>query len=91
MSENEVGWAGLVKQCEELGLLAKKLYAVFTTPTDGLGPVMENLDEHLAFQQSLQDNGIMFGAGPFSNDEESNWDGEGMVIIRAGSLPKLIK
>ena len=76
----------MVGQCENLGLLAKKLYVVFTTPTKGLGPVMEKLEEHLAFQLELQNKGIMFGAGPFSDDEESNWNGEGMVIIRADLL-----
>ena len=28
----------------------------------------------------------MFGAGPFSDDAEQKWGGEGMVIIRAESL-----
>lgn len=86
MSKTDVNWKEMVGQCENLGLLAKKLYVVFTTPTKGLGPVMEKLDEHLAFQLELQNKGIMFGAGPFSDDEESNWNGEGMVIIRANSL-----
>jgi uncharacterized protein len=28
----------------------------------------------------------MFGAGPFWDDNEELWEGEGMVIIRAGAL-----
>jgi uncharacterized protein YciI len=28
----------------------------------------------------------MFGAGPFWTDDEQSWEGDGMVIIRAGSL-----
>ena len=28
----------------------------------------------------------MFGAGPFWEDNEIDWNGEGMVIIRANSL-----
>lgn len=36
------------------GFLAKQLYVVFTTPADGIGPVMENVKEHLAFQVSLE-------------------------------------
>lgn len=91
MAGPDLGWAGMVEMCTEKGLLAKKLYVVFTTPTDGMGPVMENLDDHLAFQNDLQDKGIMFGAGPFSDDEEANWEGEGMVIIRAGSLEEATK
>jgi hypothetical protein len=67
-------------------MLCKELYVVFTTPTNGLGPVMANLEEHLQFQIGLEKKGIMFGAGPFFADNESDWNGEGMVIIRADSL-----
>ncbi|MDJ0824618.1 MAG: YciI family protein [Rhodobacter sp.] len=68
------------------GMLQKQLYAVFTTPTNGLGPVMENIEEHLKFQVELEQKGIMLGAGPFWADDEHTWNGEGMVIIRADSL-----
>jgi uncharacterized protein YciI len=68
------------------GMLQKQLYAVFTKPTNGLGPVMANIKPHLDFQVDLERRGIMFGAGPFWADDESTWEGEGMVIIRAGSL-----
>ena len=86
MSGDGPTWDEMIGKCNELGLLAKKLYVVFTTPTNGLGPIMENLDEHLAYQNKIQDEGIMFGAGPFSDDDEKIWEGEGMVIIRADSL-----
>ena len=33
----------------------------------------------------------MFGAGPFWADDEKTWEGEGMVIIRAGSLAEAEK
>lgn len=68
------------------GMLQKQLYVVLTTPAAGMGPVMANLEEHLRFQVSLEERGIMFGAGPFWTDDEEGWQGEGMVIIRAGSL-----
>ena len=67
-------------------MLNKDLYVVFTTPTNGMGPIMENIEAHLKFQVSLEEKGIMFGAGPFWEDNESDWKGEGMVIIRANSL-----
>ena len=35
-------------------MLNKDLYVVFTKPTNGLGPVMENIEEHLKFQVSLE-------------------------------------
>ncbi|MEM1314897.1 MAG: YciI family protein [Pseudomonadota bacterium] len=69
------------------GMLQKDLYVVFTTPTEaGMGPVMETLEAHLAFQVKLEQDGIMFGAGPFWLDDEQTWNGEGMAIIRADSL-----
>ncbi|WP_306148284.1 MULTISPECIES: YciI family protein [unclassified Roseibium] len=68
------------------GMLQKQLYVVFTTPTNGLGPVMENIEEHLKFQVDLEQRGIMLGAGPFWADDEHTWSGEGMVLIRADSL-----
>lgn len=83
MAEHD--WNEMVKMCEDHGLLAKKLYVIFTKPTDGLGPVMENLDEHLKFQGELEAKGVMLAAGPFSDAAEAEWRGEGMVIIRAGS------
>ena len=84
MSEPKI-MAQDVKNATE-GMLRKQLYAVFTRPADGLGAVMEVLDEHLKFQISLEERGIMFGAGPFWTDDEQEWRGEGMVIIRAEDI-----
>lgn len=66
-------------------MLQKQLYAIFTTPASGIGPVLEKLEEHLAFQVSLERDGILFAAGPMWSDDEQSWDGDGMVIVRAGS------
>lgn len=74
-----------VKKASE-GMLQKQLYVVLTTPTNGMGPVMDNIDEHLKFQVGLEQQGIMMCAGPFWADDEHTWNGEGMVIIRADSL-----
>lgn len=73
------------------GMLQKQMYVVFTKPTKGLGPVMANIEAHLKFQVELEGKGIMFGAGPFWQDDEKTWGGEGMVIIRAGSLAEAKK
>ncbi|MCY4382975.1 MAG: YciI family protein [Nitrospinae bacterium] len=73
------------------GCLQKQMYVYFTTPVNGLGPVMENLEDHLKFQIELEQRGIMFGAGPFWTDDEQRWEGEGMIIIRAGSLAEARK
>ncbi len=62
------------------GMLQKQLYVVFTSPTKGLGPVMENIGPHLKYQVELEEKGIMCGAGPFWTDDEQAWEGEGLVI-----------
>lgn len=84
MNEPKVTKADILAACE--GMLRKNLYVVVTTPTNGLGPVMANLEPHLKYQVSLEEQGVMFGAGPLFLDNEIDWAGEGMVIIRAESL-----
>lgn len=81
--------AGAVLEASS-GMLQKQLYAIFTTPTDGLGPVFANIEAHLAFQVQLERDGIMFAAGPLWSDDEQHWEGEGMVIVRAGSRAEAI-
>ena len=73
------------------GCLQKQMYVYFTKPANGLGPVMENLEEHLKFQVEIEQKGIMFGAGPFWTEDEQRWEGEGMIIIRAGSIEEARK
>lgn len=82
----KVSAADLIALSREKGFLAKQLYVVFTTPANGMGPVMENIEAHLAFQQSLEQQGIMVAAGPHWSEDEQSWEGDGMVVIRAASL-----
>ena len=86
MSETSVPAQGIIEESRRRGYLAKQFYLVSTRPTDGIGPVMENLAEHLAFQETLERDGIMFAAGPNWTDDEQSWEGDGTVVIRAGSL-----
>ncbi len=84
MAEPVITREDVLEACK--GMLQKQLYVYFTTPVSGMGPVMENLDAHLTFQVELEKKGIMFGAGPHWSEDEKRWEGDGMVIIRAGSL-----
>ena len=68
------------------GYLAKQLYVIFTTPANGISPVLENLQQHLDYQELLERRGVMFAADPHWTDDEQRWDGEGMVVVRAGSF-----
>jgi uncharacterized protein YciI len=67
-------------------MLQKQLYAIFTTPTDGLRAVFAGLEEHLAFQVSLEEEGILYAAGPMWTEDGEEWAGEGLVVVRAASL-----
>ena len=82
----EMPWKELVDYSETHDLLAKRLYVVFSEPTDGLGPVMDTLDPHVAHQTRLEMDGTMFAAGPLATDDEQSWRGEGMFVYRAGSM-----
>ena len=86
MSENSVPAQDIIKECKARGYLAKQLYVVFTKPAKGIEPVMANLAVHLQFQQQLERDGVLFAAGPNWTDDEREWEGEGMVVIRAGSI-----
>ena len=79
-------WDAHHEHVQSKGLLAKRLYVVLTQPASGLDAVKENLQEHLKYQLELEASGVMFAAGPFADDAEQEWEGEGMVILRANSL-----
>jgi uncharacterized protein len=68
------------------GMLQKQFYVIFSTPTRGVGPVMENLQAHLQHQIKIERDGILVAAGPHWTDDEEFWDGEGMFVVRAKSM-----
>jgi len=66
-------------------MLQMQLYAIFTTPTGDIAPILAQLDAHLAFQMQLERDGVMFAAGPMWSDDEREWRGDGLVVVRAAS------
>jgi uncharacterized protein len=86
MSETAVDAQDVISLSKREGFLAKQLYVIFTRPANGIKPVMDNINEHLAFQTELEKEGIMFAAGPNWTDDEKSWQGDGMVVVRAKSL-----
>lgn len=79
-------WQDHIDHVSAKGLLAKRLYVILTTPTGALDALAEHLGDHLAYQKDLEARGITFAAGPFADDAEQDWSGEGMIIVRAASL-----
>lgn len=79
-------WQEHIDRVSAKGLLAKRLYVILTTPTGSLDALGEHLGAHLAYQKELEARGVTFAAGPFADDAELDWSGEGMIIVRAASL-----
>ena len=79
-------WQQHIEHVTAKGVLAKRLYVIFTTPTNGIDALYTHLPAHLAYQKDLEASGITFGAGPFADDTETDWSGEGMIIVRAQSV-----
>jgi uncharacterized protein len=72
------------------GMLQRQLYAILTTPVDGLGPILAVIEEHLKFQVQLEADGILYAAGPLWTDDERSWEGEGIVVVKAASRDEAI-
>lgn len=79
-------WQAHIDHVRAKGVLAKKLYVIQTTPTAGLDALHAHLAAHLAYQKDLEARGITFAAGPFADDSETEWSGEGMIIVRADNV-----
>ena len=73
------------------GMLQRQLYAIFTMPTDGLGPVFAVIEDHLEYQVQLEKERILHTAGPKWTDDEKSWEGDGLVVVRAISRKEAIK
>ncbi len=84
MSKNS--WQDHIDHVSAKGVLAKRLYVILTTPTGAIDALAQHLGEHLAYQKDLEARGITFAAGPFADDAEQQWSGEGMIIVRAESM-----
>lgn len=73
-----------------IAMLQKQLYAIFTKPIGAIEPVLANMEAHLAFQVSLEKDGVLFAAGPMWSDDEKTWEGDGLVVVRATSRGEAI-
>ena len=65
-----------------LGLLH---YAILSEFTDKIGDRATVLEEHLAYQDTLEEDGKLFAAGPRLR-EDGEMAGIGLIIVKAGIL-----
>ena len=72
-------------------MLGMQLYAVFTQSSGDLGKVLSTVQPHLRFLFALEEKGVLFAAGPFKSQNDTDWAGDGMIILRAESLDAATK
>jgi uncharacterized protein YciI len=75
------------KQVEELHakMLHKRLYIIFSEPTEKTGDRRKIFPKHIAYQLEIEKKGILFAAGPFV-DAKGKPQGPGMIVVRAKSM-----
>jgi uncharacterized protein len=85
-AEPKMLWSEQIDLAATHGLLGKRLYVISSKPTNGLGPILENVEEHIAYQTELERDGIMFAAGPLASEDSKEWLGDGLFVYRAESI-----
>ncbi len=66
-------------------MLHKRLYIIFSEPTEKGGDRRKIFPRHIAYQLEIENKGILFAAGPFV-DASGKPQGSGMIIVRAKSM-----
>jgi len=70
---------------DEPRVVNENLYAVLTIPVVEREKIMEALPNHLDYQVSLEERGIMFAAGPLFDQDDAP-PRASLIIIRANSF-----
>ena len=86
----QTSWQQHIDHVKAKGVLAKPLYVILTTPTGDIDALHAHLPAHLAYQKDLEARGVTFAAGPFADDSETSWSGEGMIIVRAANVAEAV-
>jgi uncharacterized protein YciI len=81
-----VAWNDYKQEAKERGALALELYVVNSVPAGTPDAVKNNLPDHLAYQRTLEIEGILVMAGPVSDETGQEMQGAGQIIYRASSL-----
>lgn len=87
---SKMTWNETVEFCRQqdssLVMMTKELFVVFSEPTNGIAPIMENIEDHLAYQTKLHNDGVMFAAGPLGSEDGSEYFGHGIFVYHAESI-----
>ncbi len=83
MSSNRVEASKIIESSAPS--LRMQLYVV-TSTANSLDAVKQNLAEHRTYLRSLEDQNVLFGAGPLWTEDGQYFEGDGMLIYRAASV-----
>ena len=71
----------------EHGFVAKQMYVIDSEPAGTLDRIYANLETHLGYWARMEQQGVLFSAGPkLPADDSEDWAGGGLIIIRASSF-----
>jgi len=79
-------WNEYKLAAKERGSLALEFFVVESTPVKLPEEVKANLQDHLAYQKSLETAGTLAFAGPLSDSSGELMQGKGLMIYRAESM-----
>lgn len=79
-------WTEYKSISKERGSLAFELYCVQTQPAAAPEDMQKHLPDHLTYQKELENKGILFMAGPLSDESGTAMSGAGLIIYRAKSF-----
>jgi len=79
-------WDEYKQHAQERGSLALELFVVESTPAKSPDELKANLPAHLAYQQTLEQNGSLALAGPLSDMSGEQMQGTGLIVYRAPSM-----
>ena len=86
----KVNGADLKKWADDHGMLGKQFYIYFSTPNEGVTRVMQDVEPHLQHLYKLEREGKLVFSGPFADSDNTDFVGDGMVVLRCKNLQEAI-
>ncbi|GKX36238.1 MAG: hypothetical protein MnENMB40S_38560 [Rhizobiaceae bacterium MnEN-MB40S] len=84
-------WADYKREAAERGSLALELFVISSDPSDTPEAMRKILPDHLAYQTKLETEGVLFLAGPLSDEAGDEMSGAGLIVYRANSIEEAQK
>jgi len=87
----KVTGADLKKWADDHGMLGRQLYIYFSKPNEGVTRVMQDVEPHLQHLYRLEREGKLMFSGPFADNDDTDFPGSGMVVLRCKNLQEAIQ